>query len=356
LAGLFHFCSMIKNITILSLAVILFGLGSCDNATQPTEQTDEQGESSTPLDSINQLILNEPNTPEHYHVRAQIWRDKDSIQLALDDLDRSLRIDSTQDDAYSLQGDILYKEIMVKEARYVFEKCIQYNPENTNCLLKLAEIEYLLDNYAEAFQLVNDAMKVDQYEYEAYALKGDLYKETGDSALAASSYQTAIELNPQFYDGFIVLGLLYGAAGKDLAIEYYNSAIELQPERVEGLYNKAYYLQTTGFRDTSRYSQAVEIYNQIEELDPSNATANFNKGYISLEYRQDYETAEKEFSQAIQKYPGYYQAFYNRGLSLESQGRLEAARNDYKKSLQIKPTFTEAALALGRVKRNLGEE
>jgi len=198
-------------------------------------------------------------------------------------------------------------------------------------------------------------MKVDQYDYEAYALKGDVYKETGDSALAASSYQTAIELNPQFYDGYIVLGLLYGAAGKDLAIEYYDSAIELEPDRVEGLYNKAYYLQTTGFRDTSRYSQAIEIYNRIEELDPGNATANFNKGFINLEYWQDYVEAEKEFSRAIQKYPGYYQAFYNRGLSLESQGRLEAAKNDYKKALKIKHDFRAASLALGRVKRNLGE-
>lgn len=353
MAGLFHFCPMIKKTKLFFLLSMLLAVVTCSNDKASEKQSDKKQEAS-PLDSIGKQIKSNPNDPDLYKERAELWMEADSLQLALDDLERALRIDSTQDEVLSMQGDILYNLKMVKEARYVFNKCIEYNETNTNCLLNLAEIEFLLENHKKAIELTNNALRVDEYIPDAYALKGDIYQHTGDSARAASSYQTAIELDPEFYDGYIALGLLYGEAGNDLAIEFYNSAIELQPKRVEGLYNKAYYLQTTGFRDTSRYTKAIEIYSEIEEIDPSNATANFNKGFIHLEYLQNYEKAVDEFSEAIEKYPGYYQAFYNRGLSLESLGRLEAARNDYKKALSMSPQFTMAATALDRVNRNLG--
>ena len=135
---------MIKNKAIFSLIALAMILASCDNNSQTSTESTTQEESQTPLDSINQRILEEPNVTDNYLVRAEIWRDKDSIQLALDDLDRSLRLDSTQDNALKLQGDILYNEKMIKEARYVYERCARFNPENKDCLLKLAEIEFLL--------------------------------------------------------------------------------------------------------------------------------------------------------------------------------------------------------------------
>jgi tetratricopeptide (TPR) repeat protein len=64
-----------------------------------------------------------------------------------------------------------------------------------------------LQQFEQAFQYLNDALRLDDQLHEAYWMKGKIYATTGADEKALSSYQTAIEVNPDFYEGFITLGI-----------------------------------------------------------------------------------------------------------------------------------------------------
>lgn len=339
---------------LILLASLALLVSSCNN---PNEEADSEVPRDSVLEAINEAILANPSNAENYYNRAIYLSNSGNSEAALSDLDRAIRAKMDEGKYYGAKGDIYFAKQQFDLALAEFDTCSKYSPEFTECALKSAEIHLYFRRYAEALEQINNALRRDEYIPRAYFMKGMLYAETGDTALAASSYQTATEVNPNYYEAYIALGFLYAAAKNDLAIEYYSTAITLQPRSVEALYDKAIYLQDTGFRDSARYEEAMLLYDKIIEIDPDNAAAYFNKGYIHLEYYSrnrdgSYADASEWFSKAIERYPQYYQAFYNRGLSEESMGNKSQAESDYRQTLKIQPDYTPAARSLSRLLDN----
>ncbi len=331
-----------------SLIALMFAafLFSCSNDNMIEENSD--GESiSFQTDSteyFEQLIINNATDPESYLNRAGWHLRNGRITEGLNDLDMSIEADSTFGPAWSAKADALYLLKEFEPCINHLDVCLENAPNHIPCKLRRAELFIHLKQFEDAFELLNDALKIDEFLHEAYWMKGQIYSELGDFETALSSYQTAVEVNPNFFDGYIKLGVANAALGNPIAEQYYKSAISLRPNSVEARYNLAMYYQ-----ENRRFEDALSIYEDILEIDSENASAAFNSGYIYLEYMQDYKNAEIWFTEAIEKLPYYFQAFFNRGLCRESMDDLEGALNDYNEALRLSPTFEAAAIAKGRV-------
>ncbi|MEY3399483.1 MAG: hypothetical protein RL220_2077 [Bacteroidota bacterium] len=333
--------------------LVTLAVASCYNRSTPAGSEQTGTADSTQVDSVlaelNRKILEDPANYIHYLNRAQYYGNKELYDQAFADIQRALAADSTRDDVYLYKGELHWFRQNVAGAYEEYKNCLKHNDKNTDCLLKKASIDIVLKNYDIAIKHINDALRQNEYLPYAYYLKGRLYRATGDTTNAFSSYQTAIERDPKYYDAYVEVGLLMAQQKHDLALEYYNQAIALKPQSIEAMYNKAMFLQETGFRDVTRYRNAFRIYDEILKLDPNWAAAHFNKGFIYLEYMQQYDSASVEFTNAITLLPEYTSAWYNRGLSYESLGKDKQAEADYRKALELKPDYTEAARALSRV-------
>ncbi|MBX7051931.1 MAG: tetratricopeptide repeat protein [Flavobacteriales bacterium] len=303
------------------------------------------------LEELNRLIAQDPNNYLNYLNRAKYFGDHDKFTAAMDDIRRAIAIDSTKADIYLYKGILLFDHEKVSEAYEEYKNCLRFDAQNTDCMLKKAGIDIVLGNYDVSRELINEALKINEYNAYAYYLRGRLYKTIGDTGLAASSYKTAIEVDPDYYDAYIEVGLLYAAQKNDLANEYYSSAIQIKPRSIEAWYNRAMFLQENGIKKKNRYKDALTCYDSILRIDPKFVAAEFNKGYVWLEYLANYDSSAFYFSRAIASYPQYYQAYYNRGLSFESLGKKKEAEQDYRAALSIKPDYSEAAIALNRVTR-----
>lgn len=330
---------------------------SCNNAgnvnSGSAEQSGDSHAQSVKADSlltaINKRIAENPNDYKNYLDRARYYGDRMEYPQAYQDISRAIEVDSTKGEIYLYKGSLLFKQNKINEAYTEYETCLRQEAANSDCLLRKAEIDIILGNYNYARDHINEALKQNEYNAEAYYVRGRMYKAMKDTTLAASSYKTAIEVDPNYYYAYIEVGLLYANQKSDLAKEYYNSAIELKPRSVEAWYNKAMFLQETGSNSQSRYREAFSCYDTILKIDGRYSPAYFNKGYIYLEYLQKYDSAAVNFTNAIGVFPNYYQAYYNRGLSYESLNKLKEAESDYRAALSIEPTYTEAAIALERV-------
>lgn len=329
------------------LSTVFFSSCEQDKQLETSEQATIQ--ESNAMAKINEAIIEDPNNLQLFLQRADLFELEGKVEEALADYDRALRLDSSSAQIFQQRGNLHYLSSDVELALADFEHCIELDANNEDCLLKTGEIDLLKRNYKDALTNINNALRVNQNNAHAYFMKGMLFKETGDTAASASSYATAIELDPEFYDAYIQVALLYAYANDELALEYYNSALELRPTSTEALYNKAMFLQENPKGDSLRFQEALICYRDIEEIDSTNAAASFNRGYIYLEVLGHYDSAATAFSEALKKYPTYFQAYYNRGLSYESLGNYENALADYNRVLALEPAYAPAAIAKGRV-------
>lgn len=338
------------------IALITLLVVACDEPVEKDQVTVEPAEEKRDLvlDSLNQQILNSPDEPGNYTSRALHFRKLGNDVAAMNDVDRALRADSMIAQAYHIKGNILFDQQDFPAALEAYQKSVELDPKFEDALLDLAYMNSLLGDFELAIKHINDALRENEYLPRAYYMKGQIYKQTGDTALAVSSYQTVTEIDPENYDAFVALALLYSQRKNDLAIEYFNTALSIKPDNTEALYGKAMFLQESANGDTAMYNRAFDIYRNILDADPSNAAAAFNQGYIYLEYlapedETAYQKAADWFTRAVEIYPMYYQAFYNRGLCHESMDMLDRAEKDYRKALAIQPDYEPAARALERV-------
>ena len=331
---------------------VVLGLSGCADNTAPspipTEQAVAREQSdSTALDALNAAILAAPSSPDAYQNRAMWYIEHGQPKQALADFNLAIAADSAFAPAWERKSDLLYAMQAFEPCLEHLDACIAAVPSTTACRLRRAEFAIHLRQYEEAFTYLNDALRIDDQLHEAYWMKGKIYEETGANDKAASSYATAVEVNPEFFDGFITLGIFHAERGNPIAEEYYRSAREIEPGSVEPIYNLAIFLQ-----DAGRYDEALSLYKDMLAIDPQNATAAYNQGFIFLEYFQSYDSANHWFTEAIERLPYYHQAFYNRGLARESMNQTDSALADYNEALRLQPDYTSAAMAKERVLNN----
>jgi len=300
--------------------------------------------SENPFNEINQKIITNPNDDKLYAERAALHVAQNDYESAVNDLERSIKIDTTNADHYVLLSTIKFRNKQPKEALQLLQKAVKINPTHVMANLKLGELYMYAENYEQAFKYINTCLKQDVYNAEAYFLKGMIYKAAQDTAKAVSSFQTCVEQNPDYYDAHLQLGIIYASVNDELALAYYNNAIAIRPKSTEALYNKALYLQTS-----QNLSEADNIYKSILKIDPNYYIAYYNMGFLRLVYSEDYDSATQLFSIAIEKDPKYFEAYYNRGYAFELMNQNKKALEDYKKALEIKPDFTMAAKGVTRL-------
>ena len=338
-----------KNSQYVLATLSLILLFSCGDQVDKTEtnnanESDISIEESDSSSYFENVILADPDSPDPYLKRAGWHLRNGRITDGLDDLNLSIQADTTYGPALSGKADVLFMINDFENCIHHLDACIRYDPDHTPCRLRRAQLYILQNHYEKALVHLNEALRINPYLYEAYDLKGRLYLEAGEIDNALSSYQTAVEVNPEFYEGYISLGILNANLGRDIAEDYYLTAITLRPNSVEALYDLAMYYQ-----DRYMDEKAIEMYARILEVDNSNATAAHNTGFIYLDHKGDYENGEYWFSEAIARLPNYHQAFLARGLCRESLGRLDEALSDYNEALRIKPDYKNAAIAKGRL-------
>jgi len=296
------------------------------------------------LEEIERRILANPKEPGHFVERARYFDGSGNTVEAIKDWRRAIAMDSLNSGYHTALGELFYRELMLEEAEFHLTKAMLLSKDKAP-RLALAELMLAKREYRRAMDLVNDALRLDPGDARGYRTKGWIHMEAGDTALAVSSFRTAVERDPDYYEVFVMLGMLHGIKADPMALEYYNSALEVRPEGVEALYGKGMYAQEQGMD-----SVALACYARIKEADPTNALAWYNSGYVLLEHLGDVAAARAEFDMAVRLWPTYPEAYYNRGRTYELEGRLDSALIDFKRALALAPDMDLAAEGLGRLR------
>ena len=339
-----------KKVLYLASIIALFGASSCADTSQ--DEVSEVVEESLlvtdtltiKLEHVNELLVQNPNDFELIKQRAELLYAKGEIQQAFSEANKIVKARPSDESAQLLLGNVAFDMGQYTASFDAYTACITENPKNTDCLIALAEFSMFRDKKQDAMNYVNSALKVDEQLYYPYYLKGNIYLALGDSAKAVSSYRTAVELEPDFYEGYMLLGTIYADARMDVSIEYFKSALTVRENDAFAKYSIAMFYQ-----NNDRVPQAMKTYDEIIEVNPDFKYAYYNKGYLYLTEYLDFDSAIAYFSSAVAQDPEYKEAYYNRGIAKEEMGKKVEAAADFQFALSIDGQYTQAAKALNRV-------
>jgi adenylate cyclase len=139
------------------------------------------------------------------------------------------------------------------------------------------------------------------------------------------------------------------------AIEYFNTAIELDPEfaiSYAGLANCYTLLGGAAYGNISKEdasSKAHEAVLKALELDETLAEAHASLGYIKFRFEWDWDKAEEEFKKAIELKPGYAQAHEWYALFLSLIRKSDKAVDEMKRAYELDPLSPSISTGVGRI-------
>jgi len=120
------------------------------------------------------------------------------------------------------------------------------------------------------------------------------------------------------------------------AIEYFDKAIEVDPNFIHAWSNKGRSLSELG-----NHEAALECCEKVVELDPQFEFAFHNKGCELCQIGR-YEEAIEYFDKAFEFHPNKEEVWDAKGLSLSQLGRHEEAIECFNKAIELEPNKEEA--------------
>ncbi len=308
-------------------------------ANKNDADTLEMIEQLTPqIADLSTQIKGNPQNAGLFYARANEYFEYGNMKFALEDYKKAYRLDSLNATHALGLSDCLFELNNADGAIGVLQDYLKNDPNNIDILINLG-IDYLYlpkPQYQKAGETFNQILKIDVQNSEAYFYKGIIYKETGDTTNAISNFQTAVEADPDYYEAFMQLGLLYGAQNNDIAIKYFDNAIALDPTNNEAHYAKAKYYQ-----DRGRLGEAISYYKKIIVADPQDANAIYNLAtiYFGIDSIQQ---AYRFYDLAIKQAPAKAMGYYGKGMCAEELKNTEEAISLYNQALNLDPDLKVA--------------
>ncbi len=166
---------------------------------------------------------------------------------------------------------------------------------------------------------------------------GEAYAKLGFFPDAATAFQEAIKLKPDYTDAWYNLGWAYTRAGKSSeAADVFQQLLKLTPRDpvVWADLGSAYAGQ-------GHPADAINAYQKAVELKPDYADAHFKLGAAYASQGQ-YPDAINAFRLALKHKPDFPDAWFNLGVVSEQQGDHNEAVVFFQNALKLKPNYAEA--------------
>jgi len=333
---------------LIILLLIALSIVSCNQKSGIETDTDNQDSAKSEREQISIRLEKDSLNSDLHNKLAKIYNDESEYGKALNSIRKALELDSLNADYFITLADIYMNMTKIQNSLNSLEKAVELDPENIPALTKLAETYIVFRDYDQTAKYIGKVLELDNINAKAYYLKAIIFMETGDTAKAVNNFQIAVDIDQEYFEAYVQLGILFSSRNNKLAIDYYNNALNIQPDNLD-----VKYLLGMFYQETLDFDRAISLYNSILILNPEYTFAYYNIGYINLVYMQDFETAVKFFSDAIQSDPSYVDAYYNRGYSYELNGDYRNAINDYAKTMELSPNYPKAVEALNRLDKKL---
>ena len=216
------------------------------------------------------------------------------------------------------------------------------NPKSVSMLRKLASIYLKTGKYMSAKELYERILLQGNVSYEIYYEFANICAKTNDLDKAEKILKKVVELNPEFAKAHKDLGVLYlNKRLFDYAEDEFNSALKYAPDDFEVLFEYANFLHAT-----TDFKKSDEYYQKALQIQPENYEA---LGFSALNkmLMNDLDNAYEQIEKVLTKVTNNGFMYFVAGKIKFLQGDIEMAKMYFVKSYELeKVQDTENMLAL----------
>ena len=328
-----------KLITALLAIALAASTTSCHNKKSTENMSD-----SEKLEIINIRLKKSPDDAVLLYDRAGIYINQERYSDAIADLTQAAKLDPDNKEYLKRLGDTYFRTGDMEHSYKAFEQVAELDTKDKEAFMKLGEIAFYSKDYDRAMEHLSRVTADDPDNRDALFMKGFIYKETEDTANAAYYFRRVIDLNPDYEPAYEELGFMYANHGSPLAVEYLNTAINLEPTNTQAMYGLAMY-----FQEKQRWDEAEQLYSRITEVNPNHKDAWHNLGYMECFHYGDYDKAIEYFSRAVECDEQFADALANRGWAYSLKGDRTNARISFQSALEVDPSCEPAKRGLAEL-------
>jgi len=271
---------------------------------------------------LDKYIKSSPATAPLYFLKAKAYDETGSLDSAVKYAGMAIDKDTTQAAWYFYMSDVFMEKPSVKNAIGILKRLAVRQPRNKEVWIKIGELQVKSGEVDESIKNLETALKIDRNSPDAYFWLGYEYREKKENDRAIIGFEKAVELKPDYEQAYVVLGLLYSDKKDPKAIEYYSSALRLNPHDTAAIYDKGKYYQ-----DIDSFQRAIDEYDKVIALSADNRDANYGIAYC-LFHLKKYDDALGYFSKVLMKNQYDSGAHYGRGLCYKGLGQYDKWRKE----------------------------
>jgi len=263
-------------------------------------------------------------------------------------LDRAIKIAPGEARYHYVRGLILTSMRRIHDAIGAYRLMLDIDPEHIDALNNLANCyrENGEDAVAEPFYRSALALRRDA---NALTNLGTLLQASGQHEEAFELLNEAVRVAPESVACLVNLGVALNDKRDFARAEaLMTRALTLDPQFPEAAYNLANTLQAQG-----RLPEALTMYQRTLALNPAHADAYNNLGNVCRGLNE-YESAANAFHTAIRLRPNFIAAYNNLANLLRTLGRMDEAEARLRKALAIDPVSSVTHNNLGNILKDKG--
>ena len=333
--------------SLIVIFLISIFLDNCSGEQTTNDQLKTLVSDHPAIDGLTAAIAKNPEDAELLAERGRLYYENEGYDAAIQDFQQAIKHDSTNLMYWHSLADCYIDYFQSRKAIETMNEVVSRFPKSIPSYLKLGEYQLILKQHEDSFQTLQKILAIDPKQADALFLWGLNLKDQGALQKAIPYFQQAVAENPNIIDAWINLGQIYGELDNPIALQYFNSAVEIDPQNADAIHAKAYY-----FQEKNQLEAAIETFQSIIRIDPQYEAAHFNTGLIYMDI-DSFAAAEQQFDLTLKINPLHARAYYFRGVSAELQGKLAFAKKNYEQVIRLDPDYGPAAEALEAVSQAL---
>lgn len=243
------------------------------------------------LDNAEQALQLDSRSPLAYVLKAEALNKLYHFEDALAECQKALEIDPNFARAYSAQGHIECNKYQKRDIiESIFQKAIDLDSSSAQYHADLAEFYSMDGYYPDAIAKANTAIKLDSQYMQAYVIRGRSYRALNMDNKALEDLNNVIAIAPVCISAYIERALIYRTKGEyEKALSDYDFVLKNNDKIV-----KVYLLRGYCYYEMENYEMALEMYNKAIELDPLGPDGFYYRADLYREQGLSYEARKDE--------------------------------------------------------------
>ncbi|KAM8780252.1 tetratricopeptide repeat protein 6 [Rhynchonycteris naso] len=296
------------------------------------------------LDDLNYINKYNKNNAEAYLSKAEIFRKKNDFILAIVNYTQAIKCRPMDADLYFRRGEmyeITNKVLAIDD----FSKCIFYDSQRIDALLKRGMFYYENENWNSAIQDFTALLNIEPQNSQARTYRGRAYFKRCFYKQASEDFSVAIHLDPNNWLALYYRACLFRKNDPFRALQDYSVSALIN----DGYENFGCFLHRgIVYVDLKLWLLAICDFQTVISLERTVTSAYINIGLIHLLHLDNYTEATWYFSEALKLDPSSIQSYICRAETYYKVHKLKKSVRELSRAIHLQPDGIQLYIIRGQ--------